>query len=431
MIIFHEGLPRSGKSYEAVVKHILPALKKGRRVVGYIEGLDHAKIASVIDEPEERVRALLHPVAREAVAEICQWAENNALIVVDEVQNFWPTSRDALSGDVTQLVAEHGRRGMDIVLMGQCFADVHPIWRRRTSMRIEFMKREAIGRAGEYTWRMYKATAPEKFVHMASGGGKYEQRYWECYSSYDPNATQLETYSDDRAVVWNHKGIKFGLPAFAVLLAVAGYGIWDFFGGGFASETAAKVPTPPVRADLPFGANVRVEAPRPVPVAAPVVPAPAVVAEVPKREGWLGGLIDRTRPRVAGVIRAGDRVAGVVEFYIADRMIERLDFDSVRAMGWAVEVRPYGVDLVRGDDRVEVTAWPLANAYAEVSAQTRQSVREAGRGGASATSAGADAAAPADARTGTQGAPWGGIPARGAWGGVGARDTWGGIPAAG
>ena len=48
MIIFHEGLPRSGKSYEAMVKHVLEALKQGRKVFAYVEGLNHEKIAEVI-----------------------------------------------------------------------------------------------------------------------------------------------------------------------------------------------------------------------------------------------------------------------------------------------------------------------------------------------------------------------------------------------
>ncbi|MGU5709180.1 zonular occludens toxin domain-containing protein [Aeromonas hydrophila] len=32
MFIFHEGMPGSGKSYEALVFVIIPALKLGRRV---------------------------------------------------------------------------------------------------------------------------------------------------------------------------------------------------------------------------------------------------------------------------------------------------------------------------------------------------------------------------------------------------------------
>ncbi|MGL6388160.1 zonular occludens toxin domain-containing protein [Aeromonas hydrophila] len=37
MLIFHEGLPGSGKSYEALVSHIIPRLKDGRTVDAYID----------------------------------------------------------------------------------------------------------------------------------------------------------------------------------------------------------------------------------------------------------------------------------------------------------------------------------------------------------------------------------------------------------
>lgn len=49
MLIFHEGLPGSGKSYEALVSHIIPRLKDGRTVDAYIEGLNFEKIAELAE----------------------------------------------------------------------------------------------------------------------------------------------------------------------------------------------------------------------------------------------------------------------------------------------------------------------------------------------------------------------------------------------
>lgn len=56
MLIFHEGLPGSGKSFEACVKHIVPALQKGRKVFAYIEGLNHEKFSEVFELPQGRVK---------------------------------------------------------------------------------------------------------------------------------------------------------------------------------------------------------------------------------------------------------------------------------------------------------------------------------------------------------------------------------------
>ena len=51
MIVFHEGLPGSGKSYEACVMHIIPALKAGRDVLTNINGINHKKFAELTGIP--------------------------------------------------------------------------------------------------------------------------------------------------------------------------------------------------------------------------------------------------------------------------------------------------------------------------------------------------------------------------------------------
>ncbi|MFT7724596.1 MAG: zonular occludens toxin domain-containing protein [Roseateles sp.] len=90
MIIFHEGLPGSGKSYEAMAVRIIPAIKAGREVVAYVEGIDHKKIAEIAGVSEERCRELLHVLTRDQMksnwVELCR---DNALHVFDEAQNFW------------------------------------------------------------------------------------------------------------------------------------------------------------------------------------------------------------------------------------------------------------------------------------------------------------------------------------------------------
>ena len=67
MIIFHEGMPRSGKSYAATQDHIVPALKQGRRMYVRIDGIDHAKLADLAGITEERCRELLTELTEEDV----------------------------------------------------------------------------------------------------------------------------------------------------------------------------------------------------------------------------------------------------------------------------------------------------------------------------------------------------------------------------
>ncbi|MDC6258787.1 type II secretion system major pseudopilin GspG [Ralstonia solanacearum] len=67
MLIVHEGLPGAGKTWEAVVKRLIPALQKGRKVYARINGLDHAKIAEVAGVELERVKELLYPSTEEGL----------------------------------------------------------------------------------------------------------------------------------------------------------------------------------------------------------------------------------------------------------------------------------------------------------------------------------------------------------------------------
>lgn len=89
MLIFHEGLPGAGKSYEAMVHQVIPALQKGRKVFAYIEGLNNEKIADVMGETVGYVESLLIPLTRDQVPTIHEHVENDSLVVIDELQNFF------------------------------------------------------------------------------------------------------------------------------------------------------------------------------------------------------------------------------------------------------------------------------------------------------------------------------------------------------
>ena len=55
MIIFHQGLPRSGKNYEAVIT-ILAELKKGRQIFTNIEGINFEKFSQLSGIPLEKLK---------------------------------------------------------------------------------------------------------------------------------------------------------------------------------------------------------------------------------------------------------------------------------------------------------------------------------------------------------------------------------------
>jgi zona occludens toxin len=345
-IIFHEGLPRSGKSYEAMSRHIANALKSGRFVDAYIEGIDHERIAQALDMPVEVVQGLLHTFTREQVPTIYKHVRNNALVVIDEVQNFWPTGRQRLEPPITQFITEHGHRGLDILIMGQVLSDVHKLWRGRVRTKVVFNKLDAVGMEQRYNAQTWLATAPEKFKLVSNETGVYEEKWFGTYASHVDDSIQTSNFKDDRANLLKNWKFRYGLPAAGVVfVAGAGFLVYLFKGG---LQPESKVVAVKPAASAPAPAFVDRAALRPV--AAPAAVAVASPASVV--EGWNKSY----RPRLGMwyTTRAGELI-GIIEWYEGVEVRERLSFEQLRGLGVKVEVTQ-GIARV---GPLVVTSWPF------------------------------------------------------------------------
>jgi len=367
MLIFHEGLPGSGKSYEAVVKRIIPALAKGRAVQAYIEGLHYEKIAELAGISEEQCEALLSQFTREQMqkGEWLPLVKDNALLVFDEAQNFWPTGTKALSPELTQFVTEHRHRGLDVILMGQDIRDVHVLWRRRVDQKIVFQKLDTFGAPTRYKWSVFKGVVDSKGVikyqQVQKGASKYEKRFFGTYRSHVSDDTNAETYKDSRAMIWNAPSFKYGVPIVCLVAYFSFNYVWGFFHGG-AQFTKQKSPT--VQSESKPASVSPGQQPAPVAVA-PVqqsgVAAPAPAPAPPKVTDYIASISDRWRVRLSGLVEGGGRTALVLE-WLDDGLHrrERLTGDELRKLGWQVEVEGGAVaKLTKGDLTVLATAWPI------------------------------------------------------------------------
>ena len=335
MLIFHEGLPGSGKSYEAMVRHIIPAIQKGRPVFAYIEGIDHERVAQAAEVPIEQVRELLKQIARDDVPKVYEAVADNALVVLDEAQNFWPNGRQKLDPHITQFITEHRHRGLDLLLMGQDMRDVHALWRRRVSMRVLFNKLDAVGQERRYNVTTYKATAPEKFEKVSASFGRYDERYFGTYASHVADDTNTENYKDARASLANQTWVRWGIP---IALVCAAWGAWKavaFFRQDPAADKAA------------LQAQAK-------PAAPPPMPAPVAAAPPPPMD-YVQRLMKQYRPRLAMHWSDGYRTQGQIEWWDGAQVYERLTFKQLETMGYAVRIHGTLARL-NGD---WVTAWPI------------------------------------------------------------------------
>lgn len=379
MIIFHEGLPRSGKSYEAMVSRIVPAIKAGRVVIAYVEGINHAQIAKLAGVTEEQCRELLISLERDQLQtsqvdeksgrvlkvedHLPQLARDNAIIVLDEAQNFWG-NRARLGPEMTQFIAEHGHRGIDIFLMGQDLRDVHAVWRRRVELKLSFLKLNGFGKmfANRYSCTTYRHLGGDEFKRVGVKINTYNPEYFGTYKSFTGDDINTEAYTDERGQVLGHPLLKYGLPAAVIAGLVGSWHLYRFFYPVDAAPIAAAAPAasavPPGRtATGPAPIPVRVAASSPLPFGAAAAPAAETRSPIERR---LVQLSEGGRIRLAGLVSMGGRTSGVVEWVRAGSVVvERLSLDALRTLGVGVLISGDSVQLAVGSYSELATPWPM------------------------------------------------------------------------
>jgi len=387
MLVFNEGVPRSGKSYDSIKEHVLPALKRGRKVYARINGLDdperRGKIAVYLGIDTERLDELLIFVPTAKVkrlfvatkdheSEDGEWKIapelKDALFVIDECHEFYVASREPIHPAIEQFFALCGQNGMDGVLMSQWYRRLHSAVRARLERKNVFQKLTAVGLQKRYLVTRYHAVSPDRYEKVGAHTLAYDPEIFPLYKGYADGAENTEVYTAGGRTVWH----KIGMLAFAVVPAV-GVALWvflHFFGGdsGLAKETTGKSRLGPA----PTTVGVQAGQPMPPPSAeksAPVKPAASPnslhpsydTKGMPPEVGYLFNMSAQARPRLAAIAHVeGGKDWGVIEWREDQgHVLERLSLDQVRELGVVAEVHGYGVKLRYGPQVIVVTAWPV------------------------------------------------------------------------
>lgn len=419
MLIFNDGPPRAGKSYDAVKNHILPALKAGRVVFARLDGLDHDAIAAYLKLRPERVRELLHHVEPDDVVPTfrCRREGSNyiipdrlrdALVLIDEVHEFYPAGMKPLEREQEQFFARHGQFGLDIVVASQTFDRLHSEIRARVERRVLFRKLShfaglrflGIGGKDQYAQRFQVTMGNGKFQVVGNERQNYDPAIFPLYAGYQPGTTNTEVYEGGTKEAAG-MGLRFYAPA-AALAALVGLVIVVRFFDKDDSPLVARAQASEKRAEV---AQTR------PPSVAPPVSMPANMGEaVPQKArppgiAYVEGLAKQHRIRAAGkyTIGGGEKSGGWVEFRSSQRqVVERLDVSQLEALGWIVGDAPYGYELKFDDLTLIATAWP-ADEWGRVSEAEQGRLRERGGAGPAVWPATADPSRDSGHHVGTNG----------------------------
>lgn len=355
MIVFHEGLPGAGKSYEACAMHILPAVEKGRRVVTNIEGINHEKFSELTHIPLLDLREQLICVFDHDIEEqkrlFLEYSGKDALIIIDEIQNLFPQERAKLNEDWNRYISEHRHDGLDIVLMGQDRRDCHNMWRRRIQRVITFNKLSAVGSDKRYRWECLEATGREKFKKVTSGIRSYDPKYFGLYKSHTDGTSNTSVYVDKRANVLNNKSLRFAIVGAVVACFFAISFLIDFF------TPDEEIATPATRIE-------HKEAPAPV-----HKPEYKYVADVPPEpiEPEPIDLFDdyakKYRVRLAALIystSSPENIYAQVDLLDASyHKKETFTLSGLRDMGWSIKYRESGLYITKQGVTHIARPWPI------------------------------------------------------------------------
>jgi len=211
------GTPGSGKSYEAVKEHILPALQQGRPVVTNIPLnvdliADKLGVSRELMQVEESREGRTKPF--EAVEELESWhrqdpeTKRGALYVIDEAQLVYPSG--GTKREIIDFFSLHRHYGVDVVMLTQDHAlidrKIVHLWEicYRVKKAVELGSTTKYKRGLSYSARKLPDTMDWR---------RYDRRIFPLYQSYTKGGSE-EGAKSVAPSIFRH----WSFPVAAVLL---------------------------------------------------------------------------------------------------------------------------------------------------------------------------------------------------------------------
>jgi zona occludens toxin len=337
MINFLLGRPGGGKSYEAVVYHVIPALEKGRKVITNLP-LDLARFSEIDATWPALIE--LRTMGKDAVRPFSlpqhygdPWRHpddgSGPFYVIDECHLAMPAGGTVR--EVEEWYSLHRHESADVLLITQSYGKVSKSIRELCQVSYWVSKNTALGMAWSYTRKVRDGLRGE-FVN--EGQRYYKKRYFALYKSHTRGGG-AELGASDMKPIWQHWSFK---GAALALLVVA----YLFVSG---------------KVHVPWSRQSREAAP----VAAGSKPPAKVTVQnqpgrqpgAPKLAAQAGASKSDPEPyadrglHIAGRLRMGGRDRLVVVVSQNGQLVTVTDSDALKRAGYAVEVLDDCVAQVR------------------------------------------------------------------------------------
>ncbi len=253
------GAPGGGKSYEATVYHILPALQQGRKVVTNLPlnveafcAIDPAfgpliEVRTATKAKYARDGAKPRPFSVvEDYADDWRHPEKGfgPLFVIDECHLALP------KGETDRAVEEwysmHRHHNVDGLLITQSYGKISAAVRDLVQVVYRVRKNVALGSTGSYTRKVQDGLRGEVVNTTIR---KYEKRYFSLYRSHTQGKAVDEFNASDVRPIWKHWSFQGAAVCVAVLVYMLASGKvsapWSVPERDAAKKVPASAPMPP------------------------------------------------------------------------------------------------------------------------------------------------------------------------------------------
>ncbi|WP_420833703.1 zonular occludens toxin domain-containing protein [Vibrio furnissii] len=246
MIYAIVGRPRSGKSYESVVYHIIPAVKAGRKVITNVPlnidwfvklfGPEVKSLIQVVDGKLNEFGKLDRPFSKFEHYQD-EWRDDQnrgPLYVIDEAHMVLPNRN--LDAAILEFYSLHGHYGLDIILLTQNLRKVHRDIKDMIELTYYCAKNTAFGSDKTYTKKVRIGATTEVINEEQR---KYNSSYYPAYQSHTQSKGSVaEAMANDITPIWKRWPFLG-----AALLVPLGLSIFAFaLSKGDKAETVTPAP---------------------------------------------------------------------------------------------------------------------------------------------------------------------------------------------
>lgn len=223
MILFHEGWPGSGKTYDAVQK-VIDNLKRGRKIYSNIEGFDDPKhrealkCMSGLDDLNFNNQLVF--LKKDEIYNFWTFVEKQSLVIIDEAHKFYNSRNWQSKGnnDFADWCSTARHDGIDLILITQDVGKVEGQVRSLAEWTYRYKKINFMGSMVNQSYLCFAFPDQDSKQYLSKKAHRYNAKVFECYKSY-------ATKDIKELKIQNHSNI-FKHPIFyliPIMMAVTGY----------------------------------------------------------------------------------------------------------------------------------------------------------------------------------------------------------------